>query len=102
MSGIEHNKLQEKNNDPQMQAILKDKEKTLKFLGELVRRDWCGQVSHNTEKDYEDFASKHSRGILKPLDKCGGEGIRIVDTDSGKLGCSLYEFCKKIPASLKK
>lgn len=79
ISGVEQNKWQEAHNDKHMQDILQNKEKALHHFSEFIDRDWCGQRYNNTLADYEKFENKHSFAIIKPLDLCGGEGIKIVN-----------------------
>lgn len=94
LSGLEHNKLQNRHNNPATQAVLTNKEMTLAMLSGLVDRDWCGQEYNNTPELYETFSAKHSQAIVKPLGKCGGDGIKIVSTETEVLGTTLYEYCR--------
>ena len=93
ISGVEQNKWQEAHNDKHMQDILQNKEKALHHFSEFIDRDWCGQRYNNTLADYEKFENKHSFAIIKPLDLCGGEGIKIVNLQNLQGGG--YIFCKK-------
>ena len=67
-------------NLPSAASELKNKEKTLVRFSEYMKRDWCGQNYHNTQEEYQKFAEQHEYGIVKPLDDCGGHGVRIIST----------------------
>lgn len=92
ISGIEQNSWQEKHNDSEMQKILKNKEKSLHHFADLIDRDWCGQKYNNSEEEYNEFEKKHKFGIVKPLDLCGGEGIKRIEIN--KIG-GVYKYCKE-------
>ena len=62
-----------------MQNILKNKEENLYHFAELINRDWCGQICHNSEEEYKEFEENHQYEIIKPLNLCGGEGIRKIE-----------------------
>ena len=82
-------------NDPSRASELKNKERTLILFSEFMKRDWCGQNYQNTLEQYQQFSEKHTQGIVKPLENCGGHGVRIISTqEAGEGEVSLYEFCK--------
>lgn len=60
-------------------------------FAELINRDWCGQRYHNSEEEYKEFEENHQYGIIKPLNLCGGEGIKKFELS--KIGG--YKYCKK-------
>lgn len=84
-----------KHNSPEAFAICNDKEKTLAHYDKLIERDWVGVEFRNTREEYEAFARKHSRAILKPLSLSGGHGIEVVDTHALPGGQTLFEYCKE-------
>lgn len=49
------------------------------------------EVEKYSEEEYKEFEENHQYGIIKPLNLCGGEGIRKFE--SSKIGG--YKYCKK-------
>lgn len=92
ISGVEQNKWQDLHNDKHMQDILQNKERALHHFSVLIDRDWCGQRYNNTPMDYAEFERKHAFAIVKPLNLCGGEGIKVINLKT--LPGGGYKFCK--------
>lgn len=84
-----------KNNDPVLMNELKNKEKTLVKFSDYINRDWCGPSYHQA-KDFLNFQKKHEKAILKPLDDCGGHGVRIINLRNPEFSeGGLQKYCIK-------
>lgn len=65
--------------DAVQNGITEHKEKSLALFANYMKRDWCGTVLNNDEKQYREFCEKHNRGIVKPVFGVGGHGIEIIN-----------------------
>ena len=90
-----HLRYYSKHNSPEAAEICNDKERTLVHFDKLIERDWVGVEHRNTREEYERFAARHSRAILKPLSLSGGHGIEVVDTNALPDGKSLFDYCNE-------
>lgn len=88
-------KYDKKHNSREQTSIVINKEKVLFLFHDFIKRDWCGRTYHSSEEDYAIFAQKHARGIIKPLESSGGNGVEIISTDLSSTGETLYELCKR-------
>lgn len=94
VTDIQEDKYELSRTNPDFLPYILNKEKTNMKFSEFVKRDWCGQEYHNTKDDYSIFTRKHDKCIVKPLDRSGGHGIKIVSSNNID-GQDLYNYCMK-------
>lgn len=58
--------------------MIDNKENSLSFFGQYIKRDWCGASENNTEELFRLFYERNELGIVKPLGGHGGAGVEII------------------------
>ncbi len=56
-----------------------DKLKTYKVFREYFKREVCGVPSKRYKNNFIEFVKSNNKFIIKPLNSCCGQGVRIVD-----------------------
>ncbi len=96
VSDIEHIPFCERMNRKENQIIFDDKVKTYEHFGKYYKRELLPVSGRNTA-ELRAFLEKHSRIIVKPFDKCCGQGVRIVDTASGDIDALISQLSEGYP-----
>jgi len=84
VSDIEHLPFCERMNRKENQIIFDDKTKTFEYFGKYYKREIL-PVTRKNENEFREFLNKHTRIIVKPFDKCCGQGVKIVDSSSANI-----------------
>lgn len=87
----------ERLNKPENQIIFDDKGNTYKVFGKYYHRDLVEVLKYTDEEkeEFEKFAQKHPRFIIKPFSGANGVGIRIVDLEKEGPFSKLFEALKE-------
>ncbi len=96
VSDIEHIPFCESMNVKANQILFDDKTKTYEHFGKYYKRELLAVNSENTE-ELRAFLEKHSRIIVKPFDKCCGQGVKIVDTSSANIDTLIAQLMDEYP-----
>lgn len=80
---LQRNIFEASHTDEKLAMVINSKEGTLILFNDYISRDWVGIKSHNSDEEYEAFAAKHRKCIVKPDGAFGGHGIKIYNTSGG-------------------
>lgn len=58
-------------------ADFEEKDRFLDRFQAYVHRDWIGRVCRNSREEFDAFADRHPRCIIKPRTDSGGHGVEL-------------------------
>lgn len=94
LTGGKMERLYRKINKPEYTKYLLSKEETFIKYSNYMDRLWCGLKYKNTLEEYQNFLAQNDKCIIKPLESCGGHGIRIINL-KGYTAEQLKDICHR-------
>ena len=88
-----NNEIVRKYNNKEYWHLLDNKIEFNKIFDKYLKREWL-DLTKATVDNFKDFVSKHDVIIVKPIDDCGGNGVKKTDTKEYKSLEDLYNMLK--------